>query len=126
MGGLAGRLRKTTCTGTFRIRRRPPRVEGASGAAAQGHVRGRLGGGGVSVELHGKGSMNAKGKILFVLCCSLPLAGCVDLTQKLSIDRGGGGHYEIAIAANGLLGEALRDNKSGLRLARNPMKTRIS
>jgi hypothetical protein len=54
------------------------------------------------------------------------LSGCFDLAQKLSIDRGGAGHYEIAITANGLLGEALRDNKSGIHLARNPMKTRIS
>jgi hypothetical protein len=70
--------------------------------------------------------MNAKVKILFVLCCLLQLSGCFDLAQKLSIDRGGAGHYEIAITANGLLGEALRDNKSGLHLARNPMKTRVS
>jgi hypothetical protein len=59
-----------------------------------------------------------------VAVCALVLSGCFDLAQKLSIDRGGGGHYEIAVTANGLLGEGLRDNKSGIRLTHNRTRTR--
>jgi hypothetical protein len=58
-----------------------------------------------------------------VLACSLSLSGCFDLTQKLSVGRGGGGRYEMAITANGLLGEALKDNKSGIRLKQNNART---
>ncbi len=61
-----------------------------------------------------------------VIVCALALSGCFDLTQKLSIDRSGGGHYEMAITANGLLGEALRDNKSGIRLSGNRARTRTA
>jgi len=55
----------------------------------------------------------------------LSLSGCFDLAQKLSIDRGGAGHYEVAITATGLLGEALKDNKTNFRIARNRASTRI-
>jgi hypothetical protein len=60
-----------------------------------------------------------------VVACTIGLSGCFDLAQKLSIDRGGSGNYVIAITANGLLGEALKDNKSGIRVGRNRAKTRI-
>jgi hypothetical protein len=56
--------------------------------------------------------------------CLLALSGCFDLTQKLSIGRDGAGRYQIAITANGLLGEALKDNKSALHLQENRVKTR--
>ena len=61
-----------------------------------------------------------------VIVCGVALSGCFDLTQKLSLDRSGGGHYEMAITANGLLGEALRDNKSGIRLSGNRARTRTA
>lgn len=70
-----------------------------------------------------------KSRILFratvVVVCSLGLFGCFDLAQKLSIDRGGAGHYEVAITATGLLGEALKDNKANFKIARNRARTRI-
>ncbi|HSC18208.1 MAG TPA: hypothetical protein VLC74_04765 [Rhizomicrobium sp.] len=70
-----------------------------------------------------------KSRILFratvIVVCSLGLFGCFDLAQKLSIDRGGAGHYEVAITATGLLGEALKDNKANFRIARNRARTRI-
>jgi hypothetical protein len=56
--------------------------------------------------------------------CLLALSGCFDLTQKLSIGRDGAGRYQIAITANGLLGEALKDNKSALQLKQNKVRTR--
>jgi hypothetical protein len=64
----------------------------------------------------------------FRLCgatlCLLLLCGCFDLTQKLSIGRDGAGRYDITIAANGLLGEALKDNKTALQLKQNNVRTR--
>src|ERR1043165_3676594 len=61
-----------------------------------------------------------------VVVCSLALSACFDLSQKLSIGRTGGGSYEIAIAAQGLLGEALKDKKeSALDLRENHVKTRV-
>ena len=60
------------------------------------------------------------------LACLLALSGCFDLTQKLSIGRDGEGRYQIAITANGLLGEALKDNKSALHLQHNKVRTRTS
>jgi hypothetical protein len=62
--------------------------------------------------------------VFAVVACALALSGCFDLAQKLTIDRGGGGHYEIAVTANGLLGEGLRDKKSGIRLTHNRTRTR--
>lgn len=58
------------------------------------------------------------------VCCFL-LSGCFDLAQNLTLDRSGAGVYDTAIAASGLLGEALRDNKADIHLARNPAKTRL-
>jgi hypothetical protein len=40
---------------------------------------------------------------------SLALSGCFDLAQRVSIDRDGSGHYQIAITAQGIVGEALKE-----------------
>jgi len=61
-----------------------------------------------------------------VIACSIGLSGCFDLAQKLSIDRGGSGRYVVAITASGLLGEALKDNKSGIRFSQNRVTTRTT
>jgi hypothetical protein len=58
-----------------------------------------------------------------VMGCSSGLSGCFDLAQKLSIDRGGSGRYVVAVTASGLLGEALKDNKSGIRFSQNRVTT---
>jgi hypothetical protein len=54
------------------------------------------------------------------------LTGCFDLRQKLSIGRDGSGSYQIAVTANGLLGEALKDNRAAVALKHNPVKTQVS
>ena len=60
---------------------------------------------------------------MLVVVCALSLGGCFDLAQKLSIDRGGSGRYVVAITASGLLGEALKDNRSAIRFSQNRLKT---
>jgi hypothetical protein len=62
----------------------------------------------------------------FVIVCLFGLAGCFDLAQQLSIDRSGSGRYVVAITASGLLGEALKDNKSGIRFSQNRVTTRTT
>lgn len=62
-------------------------------------------------------------RIIVLIGCALTLSGCFDLTQKLSIGRDGSGRYQIAITANGFLGEALKDNRSALHLKLNKVKT---
>lgn len=60
-----------------------------------------------------------------IVLLSLPLAGCFDLSQKLTLDRSGAGRYEIAITAQGLLGEAIRDKHGALAdLRHNNVVTR--
>jgi hypothetical protein len=62
----------------------------------------------------------------FAVACSLSLSACFDLTQKLSIDRGGSGRYQIAITANGLLGEALKEKHGAIDLRHNHVTTRTT
>jgi hypothetical protein len=60
-----------------------------------------------------------------VIALASILAGCFDLTQNLTIDRGGAGHYAMAITAQGLLGEALKDKKtSAIDLKHNRVRSR--
>ena len=64
-------------------------------------------------------------RMALVITLASALAGCFDLTQKLTIDRGGSGHYAMAITAQGLLGEALKDKKSSaIDLKHNKVRTR--
>jgi len=42
------------------------------------------------------------------------LSGCFDLTQGVSIGRDGSGRYETAIAADGIVGEALHNKSADL------------
>jgi len=44
-----------------------------------------------------------------LLAVSVGLSGCFDLAQKIAIDRNGAGRYQIAVAAKGLVGEALKE-----------------
>jgi hypothetical protein len=45
---------------------------------------------------------------------SVCLSGCFDLSQKVSIGRDGSGSYETAIAADGIVGEALHNKTADL------------
>ena len=53
---------------------------------------------------------NAKLHIVaLLLAVSVGLSGCFDLAQKVAIDRTGAGRYQIAVAAKGIVGEALKE-----------------
>ncbi|HEX4534898.1 MAG TPA: hypothetical protein VH000_11750 [Rhizomicrobium sp.] len=47
--------------------------------------------------------------VLAVAATALCLCGCFDLTQKVALNRDGSGHYEIAVASTGIVGDALKD-----------------
>lgn len=49
------------------------------------------------------------GLAALLLAMAVGLSGCFDLTQKVEIDRGGAGHYRMAISARGLVGAALKE-----------------
>lgn len=50
--------------------------------------------------------------LLAVLFASaLGLSGCFDLAQNLGIGRDGSGQYRIAVSAQGIIGQALKDEK---------------
>src|SRR6185312_6113474 len=66
------------------------------------------------------------GRVTVAFVSLLSLSACFDLTQRLSIDRGGAGRYEVAITANGLLGEALKDNHTAIAPKHNRATTRVS
>jgi hypothetical protein len=59
------------------------------------------------------------------MALSLGIFLLFDITQKLVIGRNGSGQYQIAITANGLLGEALKHNRSPMILKHNAVKTRV-
>jgi hypothetical protein len=64
-------------------------------------------------------------RVGLVVAMSAALTACFDLTQNLTIDRGGAGHYAMAITAQGLLGEALKNKKtSAIDLKHNKVQTR--
>jgi hypothetical protein len=49
-----------------------------------------------------------------VVACAVGLSGCFDLAQKVAIGRDGSGGYQIAVVADGLIGEGLsRDHGHG-------------
>jgi hypothetical protein len=52
--------------------------------------------------------------IASVLATAVGVSGCFDLTQKVSIARDGSGRYEASIAAQGIVGEALRNKTSDI------------
>ena len=47
--------------------------------------------------------------VLIVAVLSVGLSGCFDLAQRVAIDRHGAGQFEVAITAQGLVGEALKE-----------------
>jgi hypothetical protein len=70
-------------------------------------------------------SVRKLASVAAVVALSLSLSACFDLTQKVAIGRDGAGRYEIAITAQGLLGEALKDKRDTVvDLKHNHARTR--
>jgi hypothetical protein len=62
-----------------------------------------------------------------VVVCAAGLSGCFDLPQKVAIGRDGSGGYQVAVAADGIVGEGLSRHKADIDLDGDmPMHTKIS
>ena len=48
-------------------------------------------------------------RLLAILLVSFALTGCFDLDQKMALNRDGSGNYEVTLTAEGMLGEALKN-----------------
>lgn len=48
---------------------------------------------------------------VLALMAALGLSGCLDVDQRVGIDRSGSGRYEIAASAQGIVGDALKNEK---------------
>jgi hypothetical protein len=56
-----------------------------------------------------------------LLVAAFGLSGCFDLTQGVAINKDGSGRYDLAIAAKGTIGTALKDDKnSSVHFGHNP------
>jgi len=51
-----------------------------------------------------------------LLLAAIGLSGCFDLSQSVAINRDGSGRYQFAIAARGVVGDALKDGKSNIHI----------
>jgi len=54
------------------------------------------------------------------------LAGCFDLSQNVSVGRDGTGHYRVAVAAEGFIGQALKSKSDKDLVGGNPARTTTS
>ena len=63
-----------------------------------------------------------------VILCAVGLSGCFDLGQKVAIGRDGSGGYAISVAADGMLGRALKDHHSDIDIGDDdlPMRTHVA
>ena len=53
---------------------------------------------------------------LALMIAGFGLSGCFDLSQSVAINRDGSGRYQFAIAARGVVGDALKDGKSDIHI----------
>ncbi|MGN6149211.1 MAG: hypothetical protein ACTHPD_11775 [Rhizomicrobium sp.] len=62
-----------------------------------------------------------------VIACTVGLSGCFDLSQKVAIGGDGSGGYQIAVAADGIVGEGIRKHHADMDLDDDmPMHTQVS
>ncbi|MBI3678130.1 MAG: hypothetical protein HY243_16090 [Proteobacteria bacterium] len=63
-------------------------------------------------------------RIVAIGTLAIGLTGCFDLSQKISIGRDGSGTYQVSIAAQGWMGEALKsDKKPAMDMSGNHART---
>ena len=46
-----------------------------------------------------------------MLTTGLGLSGCLDLVQTVGVDRTGAGHYQVAVTGEGIVGDAIKNEK---------------
>ena len=66
------------------------------------------------------------GSAAAVVLCAIGLSGCFDLSQRVAINREGGGTYAVEIAANGIVGDGLDRHHADVDIGDNRAVTRVS
>ena len=63
-----------------------------------------------------------------VITCAVGLSGCFDLGQKVAIGRDGSGGYAVSVAADGIVGDGLKDKKGNIDIGDDdmPMHSRVA
>lgn len=56
---------------------------------------------------------HATPRLVLIAATAFALCACFDLDQKVSIDRGGAGRYQMTLSAKGAIGDAIKSDKSG-------------
>jgi hypothetical protein len=65
-------------------------------------------------------------RVVLPVVLAASLAGCFDLSQNVSVGRDGTGHYRVAVAAEGFIGQALKGKSDKDLVGGNPARTTTS
>jgi hypothetical protein len=65
-------------------------------------------------------------RVVLPVILAASLAGCFDLSQNVSVGRDGAGHYRVAVAAEGFIGQALKSKSDKELVGGNPARTTTS
>jgi len=65
-------------------------------------------------------------RVVLPVILAVSLAGCFDLSQNVSVGRDGTGHYRVAVAAEGFIGQALKSKSDKDLVGGNPARTTTS
>jgi hypothetical protein len=74
----------------------------------------------------GHGILKSLKRVELPVILAASLAGCFDLSQNVSVGRDGTGHYRVAVAAEGFIGQALKSKSDKDLVGGNPARTTTS
>jgi hypothetical protein len=74
----------------------------------------------------GREILKSMTRVVVPLILAASLAGCFDLSQNVSVGRDGTGHYRVAVAAEGFIGQALKSKSDKDLIGGNPARTTTS
>jgi hypothetical protein len=74
----------------------------------------------------GHGILKSLTRVVLPVILAASLAGCFDLSQNVSVGRDGTGHYRVAVAAEGFIGQALKSKSDKDLVGGNPARTTTS
>jgi hypothetical protein len=70
--------------------------------------------------------LNSSLRVIVPVVLAAALGGCFDLSQNVSVGRDGTGHYRVAVAAEGFIGQALKSKSDKELVGGNPARTTTS
>jgi hypothetical protein len=72
------------------------------------------------------GILKSLSRVVVPVVLGAALAGCFDLSQNVTVGRDGTGHYRVAVAAEGFIGQALKSKSDKDLVGGNPARTTTS